>query len=179
MKSRLYAVLPVVAAFLAAPSSYAQSYLGRTQLVYPASKCAVKPIFGNDNRPARLFDPSTPGAIVYGPFLINNTGSAQEVQCPITANSSAVWEFHFASLDVSAGWATTQSCQLCLGNGDGYLWCFAPSYISHASAYRDSIIWDGPLSVGDVYGVGAEMQCGLPNGQSMRDYYVDNFLEVW
>jgi hypothetical protein len=171
MKTRLHAVFSVVATLSIAGSAAAQDTLGRTQMIHPASECAVKPISGIG---------ATPGSIVYGTFLINNTGAAQEFQCPVAVDSSHWnWELHYAVVDVSAGWVTTQSCQLCVGDGDGWLWCYAPSSIIHASNYRDSVVWDGPGSVGYQMGLGAEMQCGLPNGQSLRDYYADTYLVAW
>jgi hypothetical protein len=142
--------------------------------VHPASQCAVKPTSGVG---------STPGNIIWGPFLINNTGAAQEIQCPNdTADSNGLgysFVIRFASLNVSPGWATTSSCQLCVGFSDGGVWCFAPSYVSHPSASRDSVVWDGPASVGNYGSFGSEIQCALPNGQQARDFYVDNELIVW
>jgi hypothetical protein len=168
MKIRFYAV-STLAATLAMTSVAFGGYLGRTHIVHPASECAVKPtsLVG-----------STPGSIVYGSFLINNTGAGHYFQCPISSDTGS-YEFRFAALNVSPGWATTSSCQACVGSSDGSLWCYAPSYVSHPSASRDSVVWDGPASTSYQWSYGAELQCALPNGQSLRDYYIDNDLVVY
>jgi hypothetical protein len=169
MNIRYHSVFVTAALVLAASSASALSILGRTHLVHPASECAVKPLAGGG---------STPGSIVWGSLLINNTGATQEFQCPITTDTAG-YELQFAALNVSPGWATTSSCQMCVGSSDGSLWCYAPSYVSHPSSARDSVVWDGPGSVSYLSGYGAEIQCGLPNGQQARDFYVDNNLYVW
>jgi hypothetical protein len=166
MKPKLRTIFSVVATLSVAGSAHAFIDIGRTQMMHPASECAVKPQSGSG---------STPGSIVYGTFLINNTGEGQWAQCPFSVDIGTA-ELHYGVIDVSPGWVTTQSCQLCVGNGDGSLWCFAPSSIVHASNYHDSVVWDGPASAGWLAGMGAEMQCALPNGQSLREYYVDTYM---
>jgi hypothetical protein len=170
MKTRLHSASLVIATLSLAGSADAQQTLGRTQMMHPASECAVKPVSGSG---------STPGSIVWGTFLINHTGAEQEFQCPFAVDSSQTYDLHYAVAEVSPGWAKPESCQLCVGTGDGSLWCYSPSSIVHATNDKDSIVWDGPGSVGYRIGMGAEIQCGLPNGQSLRQYYVDTWLTTW
>jgi hypothetical protein len=169
MKIRLFA-LSTLSAMLALTSGVFADTLGRTHIVHPASKCALKPLSGVG---------TTPGSIVYGPFLINNTGESQSLRCPLTTDSQS-YRFAFAALNVSPGWATTASCYVCDGSSDGDKWCYAPSYVSRPSASRDSVVWDVDNYGGyALTGNAGELQCTLPNGQQARDFYVDQVLITW
>ncbi len=168
MNIRMKAMFPLLAMVAVATAADATAVSGRTRFNIPASHCAVKPLSGGG---------ATPGNIIYGTFLINNTGATQEFQCPITASGGS-WTSLYAGVHVSPGWATSSSCQLCTGDGDGNLWCYAPSYISHPSPYRDFVAWDGGAAIGYSQNPG-EIQCGLPNGQALRAYYIDNFINLY
>jgi hypothetical protein len=165
MKSRLYGLVTLLATVAMTSVALAD----RTHLVRPASECALKPASGVG---------ATPGSIVWGTHLINNTGATQYMQCPMPMDSTG-YPFVFAAINVSPGWATTSSCQACVGASDGGVWCYAPSYVSHPSTYRDSVVWDGTTgnpAANAGYADSVELQCALPNGQQARDFYQDSYL---
>jgi hypothetical protein len=126
-------------------------------------------------RPGIACKTENPNMIANWARLLNVDPNTQGAWCPLDSDSAAPWGSIAPSdveVDVTPGWANTQSCTLAELTGPNSGYFFGVSNIAHNGSW-DSIEFHG---VNNAM-LSSEVECSVPSGQAIYRYAARIFQE--